>query len=42
MNLTALLLPLERLGSVDSWRISYDEKGTQEGLITGAPEDSSR
>jgi hypothetical protein len=38
MNLTILLLPLEKLGLVDSWRISYDQKGTLEGMIVGCPE----
>jgi hypothetical protein len=42
MNLTVLLLPLERLGLVYSWRVSYDQKGTLEGPITGASEESSR
>jgi hypothetical protein len=42
MNWTVLLLSLERLGLVDSWHISYDQKGTLEGLITGAPEDNNR
>jgi hypothetical protein len=42
MNLTVLVLPLDRLGLVGSWRISYDQKGTPEGLITMAPEDSNR
>jgi hypothetical protein len=30
MNLAVLLLALERLGLVDSWCISYDQKGTLE------------
>jgi hypothetical protein len=42
MNVTVLLLPLERLGLVDSWRLSYDKKGTLEGPVTYAPEDSIR
>jgi hypothetical protein len=42
MNLTVLLVPLERLGLVDSWRISYGRKGTLEGMIIGAPEDNNR
>jgi hypothetical protein len=41
MKLTVLLLPLERLGLVDSWRISYDKKSTLEGVITRAPEDNN-
>jgi hypothetical protein len=42
INSTILLLPSERLGLVDSCRISYDQKGTLEGLITWTPEDISR
>jgi hypothetical protein len=37
MNLTVLLLPFERLGLVDSWRMNYDQKSNLEGLITLAP-----
>jgi hypothetical protein len=42
MNLTVLLLPLERLGLVVSWRISYDQNGILGGIITVAPEDNNR
>jgi hypothetical protein len=42
MNLMVLLVPLERLGVMNSWRISYDKIGTLEGVITWAPEDKSR
>jgi hypothetical protein len=42
MNLTVLLLPLERLGLVDSWRKSYDQKDHVEGMIIGAPEGNYR
>jgi hypothetical protein len=40
MNLTVLLLPLDMLGLVDSWRVYYDQKGTLEGMITRVPEDN--
>jgi hypothetical protein len=42
MNLIVLLLPLARLGLVNSLRISYDRKSTLEGMLIGAPEDNSR
>jgi hypothetical protein len=42
MNLTVLVLPLERLGLVFSWRISYDQTCSTKGMITRAPEDKIR
>jgi hypothetical protein len=42
MNLVVLLLPLERLGLVVLWCLSYDRNGTLEGMITRTPEDKSR
>jgi hypothetical protein len=42
MNLIVSLLPLGREGLVILWRMSYDQNGTLGGMITGAPEDSSR